>query len=330
MAPRTITEIQGEYGLTQGATGDAFSQQEAKVLDTVKTALSDIRSQQLESAAARGFARSSFTEGAFAKQAGDVVGQVGVEFARARTEEELRQRQFERGIVGQAVASDLETGLTRVRGEEQRLGIGAQAEAEAGLIPLRGEQQRLTLADQLAGEQQLLEKRTEAQRSLTEAQIEAQTAAEKQLITSRGEESRLSLQAQTEAERQLIGERGTETRLTQAENFLQQGQLLEQQAQIKREQITQDYENQRALLDQKYDRIIESLPFELQQKAIYQKEILETQLEIQREQKLIDATVQTAISYTMEKLKSLTGLAGDLGSTAMDVYSDIFTPKTGS
>ena len=99
MAPRTISQIAGEFGLSRGATADPFSRQEAAVLDNVQKSLDELRSQNQDLSSRRGFGRSTFSDAIFAKQSGDVLSNVNVALAGARTDEALREADFERGII---------------------------------------------------------------------------------------------------------------------------------------------------------------------------------------------------------------------------------------
>jgi len=393
---RTISQIAGEFGLSRGASADPFSQQETAVLGNVQRSLDDIRSQQLESSSARGFGRSSFTEGAFARQTADVVGQVGQQFAQGRTQEALRESDFERGIISQEIGADRASrALTETTAAEQRL-IGSRAEAETGLIGARGDveerltgvrgaQERLTLADQIAGESGLIGARGEQTRQTQEAQIagessligtrgqqERQTLAdqiagqssissqqaeqrltelqrqgsiEEGLVGTRGQEQRQNIAAQQQssqalattsaeqqrltladqagfamqqtqennaAREQLALTSGEQQRLTQAESFIAQGQQIQQQADLRITEANNQFANESKLLDEKFDRIREELPFELQQKAKYEKEVLQTRLEIEREQTIIDTAIQTALSYIVGNLSG-TGLEDMIG-----------------
>lgn len=352
MAPRTISQIAGEFGLARGSAGDPFAQQETAVLGNISRSLEDIRSQQLEGAQARGFGRSSFTEGAFARQTADVVGQVGQQFAQARTQEALRETGFERDIISQELGADRQI---RFLGEqtaaEQEL-IGSRAQAETGLIGARGVEQRATLADQLSGEREL--SALQAQQRLTEqaaggaletqfieargaeqrAAIQEQTAAQEQLTRLGAQEERQTLEQRSQsaleqlnvsniARQQLAETTGEQQRLTQAESFAQQGQILQQQAAVRTQEINLQFENDLAALDARFDRIRADLPFELEQKALYQKEILEKQLQVQREQKIVDTAIQTSLNYVLGNLSTEGGLGSGLAGILDDLAGDI-------
>jgi len=281
---RTISQISGEFGLSRGATADPFSKQEAAVLSNVQRSLQDIRSQQLESESGRGFGRSSFADAAFSRQAEGVVGQVGQQFAQARTQEQLAENQFQRNIIGQQVGADVssrllgeqtaaEQQLIGSRGAEQRLtdiaGVEARTASEQQLIGARGSDTRQTLAQQIAGQQDLSAQ--QAQQQL--GQLEAATQAETGLIGARAEsqkdlladqiagQSALStqeaaqqidkIQAAAGVEEGLIGARGAEQRL----GIQEQAQAAESLAQVQgiEQRITQsqNFQEQGNLINQK-------------------------------------------------------------------------------
>lgn len=355
MAPRTISQIAGEFGLARGANADPFSQQEQSVLGNVQRSLEEIRSQQLESAAARGFARSSFTEGAFARQTEGVVGQVGQQFAQARTQEALREKDFERGIIESQLGADIKTRL-----------FGEQVKGETQLIGARGGQERLTLAQQLAGEERLIGTRAqeetgligergqqrigeitaqagvqaalsaqESEQRTTEQRLgfQEQQQASQALATTQAEERRITLadqsrfaleqlQEQQVGREKLAGVTGTEQRLTQAESFAQQGQQLTQQAGIRLNEIQQTFDNDILRLNARFDRIRADLPFELEQKAIFEKDVLIKELEVRRDQKMIDNIIQTTVAFAMSNFNTTVQGAGDLAAGLLNLFNN--------
>jgi RNA-binding protein YhbY len=105
---RTITQIQGEYGLNQNAEDDPFKNLEESVLSNVDKMLQERESARIEMDAAKGFGRSTFHDAISAKQEGDVISQVGTQFAQARQQDALAQRQMERTITQAAVGHDLD------------------------------------------------------------------------------------------------------------------------------------------------------------------------------------------------------------------------------
>jgi len=105
---RTLTQIQGEYGLNQDAEADPFKNLEESVLSNVDKMLQERESARQEMDAAKGFGRSTFHDAISAKQEGDVISQVGTQFAQARQQDALAQRQMERTITQAAVGHDLE------------------------------------------------------------------------------------------------------------------------------------------------------------------------------------------------------------------------------
>lgn len=268
---RTISQIAGEFGLARGAAGDPFAAQEEAVLKNVQQSLADIRSQQLESAAARGFGRSSFTEGAFARQTADVLGQVGQQFAQARTQEALAERQFERGLISEQLGADVQSRLLQQQSQQRLEELGAQAGFETGLIGERAAQQRLTLQEQISGE----------------------------LSTLR--------------------ESGEQARLTQQERFQGEQGIIAQQAQIRADEINLKFDNELEALNARFDRIRQDLPFELEQKARFEKEVLQKKLEVQREQQLIDTVIQTSLNYLLGNLRGADGITGGLSNVLEDI-----------
>lgn len=259
---RTISQIAGEFGLARSADTDPFQKQEEAVRANVQRSLADSRSQQLESQAARGLGRSSFTEGLFARKEADVMGQVESQFAQTRLNEELQERQFERGIISEELGADRQSRL-----------IGEQSQATIGQIQAEGEQKRLSLQDQ-------------AQYALEQLNI-ANEARQQDIVASGGQQ-----------------------RLTQEESFLQQQQLLQDKTQAEILQVNERYDNEIRLMNEKYDRLRTELPFELQQRAEYEKEILREELEVRREQNLIDATIGASLNYILGNLGSSQGISG--------------------
>ena len=248
MAPRTISQIAGELNINRNATPDPFSQEEQAVLKNVKRTLENLRSVSESQSAAKGFGRSTFEEGIRAQQEADVLGQTAAQFARGRTQEALAERQFERGLIGQEAAADIEgrligeraqaeTGLIGARGTEQRLTLADQiaadvaarergAELEAERIGLAGEEQRLTLADQLAGQRGLSSQ--QAQQQLT--QLKAQQTGQERLVSQQQE-----FQAQERLlDRQLTQEENVRLRDFQKTLFDEELQFKGTQADIER------------------------------------------------------------------------------------------------
>ena len=54
MAPRTISQIAGEFGLSRNSTADPFAKSEQATLDIISQQLSEFRSQAVESQSASG------------------------------------------------------------------------------------------------------------------------------------------------------------------------------------------------------------------------------------------------------------------------------------
>lgn len=352
MAPRTISQIAGEFGLARGATSDPFAQQETAVLSNIQRSLDDIRSNAEEAAAAKGFGRSSFTEGVIGRKEADVFGQVGAQFAQARTADALAEKQFERGIISEELGADRASrALTESVFAEKEL-IGARTAGEADLIGARGVEQRTTLADQIAGQASLsAQQATQREQEIQQQQaaetgligtrsaskideIQAQAVSSSQLITKEAQEKRLTLAEQSEAaidqinaaaqgREELAVTSGEQARLTQAENYIEQGKIVEQQAQARINEINANFEKESQILTQRFDRIREDLPFELQQKAKYEKEVLEKKLEVTREQQMIDTVIQTSLSYVLGNLSTEGGVGTGLTNILDDLAKDI-------
>lgn len=211
MAPRTMSQIAGEFGLSRNSTADPFAKSEQATLDIISQQLSEFRSQAVESQSARGFGRSTFDEAVLRRQETDVLGQVGSQFAQARTTDDLRERDFERGLLTRGIEADITTDQL----------LPAQTAAERELIGARGGEQRLTLADQLAGDTQLTELRGDIESGLLDtrgdqsiSQIQEQVIGEEQLIGTRGEEQRTTLAAQLAGTESQIAQEAGERRTT--------------------------------------------------------------------------------------------------------------------
>jgi hypothetical protein len=353
MAPRTISQIAGEFGLARGAASDPFAQQETAVLSNVQRTLEDIRSNAEETASAKGFGRSSFTEGVIQRKEADVFGQVGAQFAQARTADALAEKQFERGIISEELGADRSSrALTESVFAEKEL-IGARATSETGLIGARGAEQRTTLADQIAGQaslstQQASQREQEIQQqqaaesgligtrsSASIDEIQAKAVSSSQLITQEAQEKRLTLADQSAAAIEQINAAaqgrealavtgGEQARQTQAENYIEQGKIVNQQAQARLDEINANFEKESQLLTERFDRIRADLPFELQQKARYEKEILEKELEVRREQNMIDTVIQTSLSYVLGNLSTEGGIGTGLANILDDLAGDLF------
>lgn len=82
---RTLTAIQGEYGLPSNAQSDMFSSSEESVYKSIEKALAQQNSQSIEQMAGRGMGRSSFTEGLLQQKQADVMNNMFSQFAQART-----------------------------------------------------------------------------------------------------------------------------------------------------------------------------------------------------------------------------------------------------
>mgnify|MGYP003634524837 FL=1 len=158
---RTISQIAGEHGLNRNSTKDPFAAQEKAVTDQVSKQLEESQSRQLESASSRGFGRSSFTEGAFAREREGVFGALGTEFARARNDESLRERGFERDIISNQLGADITSRQQTEAGTQQRLTLADQLAGESGFIGQRGEENRLTQDSSLQGQSGLLAQQQE-------------------------------------------------------------------------------------------------------------------------------------------------------------------------
>lgn len=99
---RTLTQIQGEYGLPANAQSDMFSASEQSVLNTIEKALAQQNSQAIEQMAGRGMGRSSFTEGLLQQKQTDVMGNVFNQFAQNRlgydTSSALSKQAYEQNL----------------------------------------------------------------------------------------------------------------------------------------------------------------------------------------------------------------------------------------
>lgn len=99
---RTITAIQGEYGLPKLAQSDMFSSSEESVLKNIEKAVAQQNSQTIEQMAGRGMGRSSFTEGLMQQKQADIYGNVFNQFAQNRmgydTQLGLQQNQYQNSL----------------------------------------------------------------------------------------------------------------------------------------------------------------------------------------------------------------------------------------
>lgn len=287
MAPRTISQIAGEHALAREAKKDTFAREEQAVVNTTKRALDELRSQHIEQAAARGQGRSTFQDAIFAKKEADVFSNLSAQFANARTQEVLKENQFERDIIKSAIGTDNESRLLAQKGLQD---ISLEQEKGSQGLLLTGEkglQDRLSLADQ-------------SQAALT--QLEKSQQGDRALVTAQGEQQRLS---QTSAANDKLG-------------------LLSKEAENRTNEINLQYENEVKLLNEKYARIRENLPFELSEKAKYEKEVLEAELRIQREAKLVDTVIQSTIGYILGNLDAEGGLGSGLKNILDDLGKNIF------
>jgi hypothetical protein len=252
--PRTISQIAGEFGLARGASGDPFLQQEQAVLSNIQGTLEQLRSQEQERAQATGFGRSSFTEGLIKQQEADILSNIGTEFARSRTEEALRERDFERGIVREQLGADIQSRL-----------LGEQTQAETGLIGTRGAQERQTLAQQISGEERLAQVRGEQARDVELAAIEARGQEQRQTLTqqiagqaglseqeARQQQQRLETSGQQALEQITTQAREERAAQEQQQEFLAQENLLDRQLTSQENQRLQDYRLSSQELEQKF------------------------------------------------------------------------------
>lgn len=265
---RTISQIAGEFGLTRNATKDPFASQEKAVTEQIKRQLAEQQSRQLESASARGLGRSTFTEALLAQQSGDVLGRVGSEFAKARTQEALRENDFQRDIIRDQLGADIENRLIGDRGEQDRLTLTQQLLGGTKQIQERGNQDRQTLAQQIAGQERLAElsgnkdfqlqqERLNSAERIAELNREGQFGLQEGRIASEerlaelGREQQLQLQRERlDREGDLIGARGEQERQNiQLQGDYQQA-LQEMQLEFKGNQADierQEFKNQQAL-----------------------------------------------------------------------------------
>ena len=107
---RTITQIQGEYGLNQDSDDTPFKNLEDSILTNIGKFLDERESGRQEMAQAQGFGRSSFHEQAARKQEKDVISEVGSTFAQARLQDAMADKQMERDITKAGVAFDITKG----------------------------------------------------------------------------------------------------------------------------------------------------------------------------------------------------------------------------
>jgi len=295
---RTISQIAGEFGLRQNATEDPFAQAEQATLENIQRSLQDIRSQTQEAAQARGFGRSSFTEGIQARQEADILGQTFESFARARQDETLRERQFGRDIISQQIGADITSRQ-----------IQEQAGAESQLIGARGEQERQTLSQRILGEQQLeavrgaQSRETLAQQLTGEVQLEELRGAEKRKSLETQSDLQLEQQRQQQAGQQTLARiQGEEARELEGLRGTQAIGLVQEQNRAQLSQLNQQFLNESQLVQQRFDTIMKNLPEELRLKAEYEKDVLQKELEVRREQQVVDIAIQTIFKYANDAL----------------------------
>jgi len=320
---RTISQIAGEFGLARRAAGDPFQKSEEATLQNIGRTLEDIRSQEEEFSAAKGFARSTFEQGVRARREEGILGGVFQEFARARTGEDLAERQFERNLISAGVGADIQEGARETQfGREkqfltQQEGVRERTDIRQADIVSKQSEQRLGLEQELLGTQADIQSKREEtlfgrQQQVRGEQREFQTGTIQQ-----------QADIQTQAREQQAGLRETSA----FQDFTRQTQL-----------VNQNFDNQITALERQVALRVENLPEELRLKAEFQKTVLQDELALRKQTALDQIFMQSVASLTFNLLKSVgaenaladffTGGAGkDIGTIAQEGLDNILSGK---
>lgn len=281
---RTISEIKGEFGLSDDASKDPFKETEEAVLKTVQDTLAEVRSVDEERLAAKGLGRSTFHFAAQKQQEEGILSDINQQFAQARLQENLRERQFERGIVERGVAADI--------GEEA-------AQAEFG---------RTT---------DLLTQQTEKQKEIAEFSTEQskELLAEQQRLSEQTATAGLERQKEISEFQQELGEETAEAALGRQEQLAgTQAELAERQlrtqGEVQRLNIDRQHQNDLASLQEQSRIKMENLPEELRLTAAKELQLLTQELDIKREIEYGKIALQETVAMNQQYL--------NMGQTMID------------
>ena len=312
MAGRTITQIAGNYGLTQNANKDIFADSEAATLATVNKTLAQLRSNNDEINAAKGFGRSTFGDAITAQQQNDVLNPVFAGFAQARQQEDLNQANFGRQVIAAGVGADI-TSNAAIQNQalnEKTIGYqtGVQTAAQQTLNAQQGQIQNANTLSQINASQEAQAKinaqQGQIQNTNTADQIRASQEAQAKLAVQAGEIQKSTTAAQISAQT-------TASSTLEAQRADIAKQSMTQQFEYQKQTINQNFDNQIAALEKQTALQMQSLEPELRLKAEYTKQVLQDQINVQR---------QTAIENM--GFSFLTGIATNLlGPTIADQLS---------
>ena len=396
MAGRTITQIAGNYGLTQNANKDIFADSEAATIATVNKTLAQLRSNNDEINAAKGFGRSTFGDAITAQQQNDVLNPVFANFAQARQQEDLNQANFGRQVIAAGVGADItsnaaiqnqalnektigyQTGVqtaaqqtlsaqqgqiqnantlsqinanqaaqSKINAEQGQIQntntlsqINANQAAQSKINAEQGQIQNTNTLSQISANQAAQSKinaeQGQIQNANTLSQINANQAAQSQLNAQQGQIQNINtadqIKASQEAQSQIEAQRGQIQQGNTAAEIAQRttaaSTLESQKAAINQQTVTQQFDYEKQLINQKYDIAIatlqkqsdiamENLEPELKLKAVYTKQVLQDQINVQRQ-----------VSIENMGFSFLTGIASSLlGPTVAAQLADFKLPE---
>jgi hypothetical protein len=117
---RTIQQIYGETGIQANGTDDIFEETETKTKESLIKSLQGLRSIDEEAQMAKGFQGNTFLDGARMQQEQGIISSVETQLAGARLQDNLNQKNMERGIVTSAYNADLQKDFTTHQADIQK------------------------------------------------------------------------------------------------------------------------------------------------------------------------------------------------------------------
>jgi hypothetical protein len=282
---RTITQIAGDYGISQNANKDIFANTEAATLAQVDKTLAEMRSQNNELNAAKGMGRSTFSDAIQAQQEKDVLAPVFTQFAQARQAEDINQANFGRSVISQGIAADI---------------YSQQAAQNAALTQ---ETTGFQIGKQTAATQAINQQSAQLQQQNTAAQIQQTTQATKDI-------NQQASQLQQQNTTSQIQQTTQATKDINQQNAQLASASLQEQFGLKRQEIQQNFDNQIAALEKQTQLQMENLPEELRLKVEAQKQILQDQIRVQRQTAFDNLQIQfmyNTIANLVPGLRETTG-----------------------
>lgn len=300
----TISEIAGEYGIDTTNDSDPFAAVEQSTRDTLSSVLTELGSNQEELNAAKGFGRSTFHEAIAAKQQGDIITQSLADINRYRATDVINKNEFERGIISNRIASDVNTANTKELASYQQ-GLNEQT-ANADLARTQAlDTSRASIAETAAQSEQqrtkdLITANLEASKGLareqgaiaSEAAIQSQEFA-KEIASYNANLNETAASAAYARQKDLVQTQFTNGEISAATAFERQKIILDAQLQ-----------GQLDAIQKQADVNMANLPEELRLKEQYQANLL-------KEQARIDADAAAA---TFQNDLAKASLAAALGA----------------